>query len=186
MGKLKKLNKIGDTSVAAAENTIDLVDLPKGSEIEVRTDTNNKKTASKAVKILTSLNQGFREPNKTERINLLVAFAKKNKVLYGKAFDVIKITGGKSIDLENLSEVEKNLGFITVCEIKSTNKKEITKDFNRYFFGLTTAELLVAQSLRNQFQFVFVNINTEEFIEMTLKEIFGKAKGIYPVWSIQF
>jgi hypothetical protein len=183
---LKKLNKNNDTSADGVKGVIDLVDLPKDSEIEVRTDTNNKKTASKAVKILTSLNNGFHEPNQTERINLLVAFAKKNKVLYGKAFDVVKVSGGKSINLEILSEVEENLKHIIVCEIKSTNKKEIGKDFKRYFFGLTTAELLVAQSLRNQFQFVFVNINTEEFIEMTLKEIFGKAKGIYPVWSIQF
>jgi hypothetical protein len=184
MGRKGKVNS--DVLKSQIDNVIDLVDLPAVLPIEVSTDTNNKKTASKAVKILTDLNKGFKEPSKTERINLLVAFAKKNKVLYGKAFDVVKISGGKPINLENLSEVEENLKYITVCEIKSTKKKSIGSDFNRYFFGLTTAELLVAQSLRNQFNFVFVNINTEEFIEMTLKEIFGKAKGIYPVWSIQF
>lgn len=145
-----------------------------------------QQTAKQALKILVAKNEGFIEPTNTIRTNILIAFAKKNKVVYGKAFDVIKINSLESVNLDNLVEVEKNLHKITIYEIKSTNKKSIILNFNRYFFSLSTAELLVAQSLKHQFKFVFVNINTLETLELDLKEVFQKAKGIYPSWSIQF
>lgn len=147
---------------------------------------NRQGTAKKAIKLLKELNQGYKEPTKTERINLLIAFAKKNKVVYGKAFDIVRIESGLNVDLENLNEVEMHLDKITIYEVKSTTKKNISMHFERYFFGLTAAELLVAQNLKNQFKFMFVNINTKEKLELTLKQVFEKAKGIYPVWSIQF
>lgn len=142
-------------------------------------------TAKKAVKILVAKNDGFKEPTKAERLNIVIAFAKMNKVIYGKAFDIIKIKG-KAFDLENLSEVENNIDRITIYEVKSTAKKDIKEYFDKYFFGLTTAELLVAQNLKNHFKFIFVNTLTNEVMELTLKQVFEKAKGIYPVWSIQF
>lgn len=142
-------------------------------------------TAKKAVKMLVEKDEGFKEPTKAERLNIIIAFAKKNKVIYGKAFDIIKIEG-KKFSLENLSELEKNIERLTIYEIKSTAKKDIKESFEKYFFGLTTAELLVAQNLKKYFKFIFVNTLTEETMELTLKQIFEKAKGIYPVWSIQF
>jgi hypothetical protein len=60
------------------------------------------------------------------------------------------------------------------------------KDFSGYFFDLTTAELLVAQSLKNYFKFAFVNTVTKEYMEMTLNQVFAKSKGIYPKWAIRF
>jgi len=142
-------------------------------------------TARAAVQILLNKKAGFIDPKKQERLNILVAFAKKNKVVYGRAFDVIKISG-KMFDLKNPEEVEKNLSRIIVYEIKSTSKKDLKKDFRKYFFGLTTAELLVAQNLKSNFKFIFVNIKTKESLELTLKGVFKRARGIYPVWSIQF
>lgn len=146
---------------------------------------NRQGTAKKAVKMLVDRNEGFRELSKTERLNIVIAFAKMNKVIYGKAFDVVKIKG-KAIDLDNLSEVEKDIERITIYEVKSTAKKDIKRYFEKYFFGLTTAELLVAQNLKKQFKFIFVNTLTNEVMELTLEQIFEKAKGIYPAWSIQF
>lgn len=142
-------------------------------------------TAKKAVKILVEKDEGFKEPTNTERLNIVIAFAKMNKVIYGKAFDVVK-TRGKAINLGDLSEVEENIERITIYEVKSTAKKDIKLYFEKYFFGLTTAELLVAQNLKKRFKFIFVNTLTHEVMELTLKQIFEKAKGIYPVWSIQF
>lgn len=65
---------------------------------------------------------------------------------------------------------------ITIYEIKSTNKKDIKANFEKYFFGLSTAELLVAQNLREYFKFIFVNTNTKETMELTLKQVFEKQK----------
>jgi len=141
------------------------------------------KTAKAAAAILVAKKDGFIIPTARQRQNLLVAFAKKGKVVYGKAFDVVKPSG--SVDLDELVEVEKHLEKIKVFEVKSTRKK-LPSDFAGYFFALTAAEVLVAQSLKKQFGFVLVNTGTREHLEMSLSEIFARAKGIYPTWSICF
>lgn len=145
-----------------------------------------QQSAKQAIKILIDQNQGFHEPTALERTNLLVAFAKKNKVIYGKAFDIIRFKHGRYVNLSSVDDIEKNLSSIVICEIKSTSKKEVKINFDKYFFGLSTAELLVAQSLREYFRFIFVNVKTKEVMELSLKQVFEKARGIYPVWSIQF
>jgi hypothetical protein len=140
-------------------------------------------TAKKAAAILVAKNLGFIVPTAEQRKNLLVAFAKKGKVVYGKAFDIVKLSS--PIDLDDLAEVERQLETITVFEIKSSRKKLRAK-FAGYFFALTAAEVLVAQSLKSRFKFVLVNTQTHEHLEMSLSEIFSRAKGIYPTWSISF
>ena len=142
-----------------------------------------QKTAKAAAAILVAKKAGFIIPTGKQRQNLLVAFAKRGKVVYGKAFDVVKLSG--PVDLADLAEVEKHLEQIRVFEIKSTRKK-LRSDFSGYFFALTAAEVLVAQSLKKQFGFVLVNTGTGEHLEMNLSEIFARAKGIYPTWSICF
>jgi len=143
-----------------------------------------KQTANKAVEILVSKNVGFQEPSASERRNLAVAFAKKNMVLYGRAFDVIKCN--KEIDFSDEKSLLDNLEDIFIYEVKSTNRKNVKKDFTGYFFDLTTAELLVAQSLRDQYKFAFVNTITEEYVELTINQVFAKAKRVYPKWAITF
>ena len=142
-----------------------------------------QKTAKAAAAILVAKKAGFIIPTGRQRQNLLVAFAKRGKVVYGKAFDVVKLSG--SVDLDDLAQVEKHLEQVTVFEIQSSRKK-LRSDFSGYFFALTAAEVLVAQSLKKQFGFVLVNTRTREHLEMSLSEIFARAKGIYPTWSISF
>src|SRR5439155_7150461 len=141
------------------------------------------KTAKAAAGILVAKKDGFIIPTGRQRQNLLVAFAKRGKVVYGKAFDLVKLSA--PLDLNELAEVEKHLEHIRVFEVKSTRKK-LRSDFSGYFFALTAAEVLVAQSLKKQFGFVLVNTGTREHLEMSLSEIFARAKGIYPTWSICF
>ena len=70
-------------------------------------------------------------------------------------------------------------------EIKST-KKEVGEDFSGYFFSLSTAELLVAQSLGEQYRFLFINTTTGTMLDLSLQEVYSKARAIYPTWSVQF
>lgn len=140
-------------------------------------------TAKKAAAILVAKKTGFIVPSGKQRQNLLVAFAKRNKVVYGKAFDVVKLAG--TVNLDDLAEVEEKLERITIYEVKSS-KKKLRANFGGYFFALTAAEVLVAQSLKKQFKFVLVDTSTSEHLEITLAEIFSRAKGIYPTWSICF
>jgi hypothetical protein len=140
-----------------------------------------QKTAKKAAAILVSKDLGFIVPTARQKLNLLVAFAKKGKVIYGRAFDIVKLSG--PVRLDDLPDVEKNLNRITIFEIKST-RKVLKSDFSAFFFSLTGAEVLVAQSLKKQFKFALVNTTTTEYLEMDLSEIFARAKGIYSGWSI--
>jgi hypothetical protein len=126
---------------------------------------------------------GFVVPTARQKKNLVVAFAKRDRIVYGKAFDVVRLSG--QADLNDLEEVERHLRQVTLYEIKST-AKNCADDFRGHFFSITAAEILVSQSLRDQFKFVFVNIHTSHHLELTLAEMFGRARGIYPGWSISF
>lgn len=140
-------------------------------------------TAKKAAQLLADKKLGYVIPTAQQKRNLVVACAKSDFIVYGKAFDVLRLTG--DVNLDSLEEVEAKLALIVFCEIKST-KQNLADDFRGYFFGLTAAEVLVAQSLKDQFRFLFVNTVTGSFIELKLNEVFAKARGIYPTWSISF
>lgn len=140
-------------------------------------------TARRAAEILAAKSLGFVIPTVKQKKNLVIAFAKRDMIVYGKAFDIVRLAG--QIDLDHLEEIERHLERVTLYEIKSTSK-EIEAGFKGYFFGLTAAELLVSQSLKSQFKFVFVNINTGNHLELSLSQMFARAKGIYPTWSILF
>jgi hypothetical protein len=142
-----------------------------------------QQTAKKATGILIAKKSGYIVPTARQKQNLLVAFAKKGKVVYGKAFDIVRVTG--SVNLDDLASVEANLHRVVIFEIKST-KRSLRADFSKFFFGLTGAEVLVAQSLKEQFKFMLVNTATGEHLEISLAQIFARAKGIYPTWSISF
>lgn len=146
------------------------------------TDSGSK-TASKAAQLLLEKQLGYVIPTARQKKNLVVACAKRDKIVYGKAFDVLRLNA--AVDLDSLADVEAKLNEILICEIKST-RKDFDDDFKGYFFALTAAEVLVAQSLKDQFLFIFVNTITGAHMEMRLSEIFARARGIYPTWSIMF
>ena len=141
-------------------------------------------TAGKAAQILVEKGFGYRIPTAKQKKNLVIAFAKRGMIVYGKAFDVVRLS--ESVDLDSSENVEANLTKILICEIKSTKKKKVAPDFRGYFFALTAAEVLVAQSLKSQFRFIFVNTVSGAYLELKLAEVFAKARGIYPTWSISF
>ena len=160
--------------------------MDEGTETVVKAalaEASRNQTAKKAAKILLQSGSGFVVPTAKQKRLLLVEFARKNLVVYGKAFDVVKHSG--RLDLDDADEIARNLDKIVLCEVKSSNRK-LPEDFKGYFFALTTAELLVAQNLKHRYKFVFVNTVTNAYIELTLQELFGRARGIYPTWSIMF
>lgn len=158
---------------ALAEATVD----------PLRAGESGQFTAKRAGAILVAKKVGFVIPTGTQRANLLVAFAKRGRVVYGRAFDILKLS--RAVDLDDLAAVEGNIDAITVYEIKST-KKALPKGFAGFFFAISAAEALVAQSLKQQFKFALVNTVTGDYLELGLNELFGRARGIYPTWSIMF
>ena len=140
-------------------------------------------TAKKAANLLTNLGQGYVVPSARQKRNLVLAFTDKGMILYGKAFDVVRLSA--QVDLDSLEDVKKHLPDILVCEIKST-KQRFDKEFRGYFFALTAAEVLVSQSLKDRYRFIFLNTITGDHLELKLTDVFAKARGIYPTWSISF
>ena len=145
---------------------------------------NGHRTAQRAVKVLLDRDDRYRCPTRSERDAMLVGFAKHRKVLYGAAFDVVRVDG--NVDLADADAVAGAIDAITICEIKSTNQTKIGQDLKGYFFNITAAELLTAQSLGEQFRFLFVNTLTGDHKEMRLNEVFGRARAMYPAWHIRF
>ena len=146
-------------------------------------EASRNQTAKRAAQILLRTNSAFVVPTAQQKRLLLVEFARRNFVVYGKAFDVVKLLG--TTNLDDAADIERNLDKIVLCEIKSSRRK-LPADFKGYFFALTTAELLVAQNLKHRFKFILVNSATGSYIELTLQELFARARGIYPTWSIMF
>lgn len=109
--------------------------------IEGQPLSSGQQTAKKAIEILLRSGNGFHLPTATARRHLLIAFAERNLVVYGKAFDIIKLS--RPVDMEELDAVRANFDAITVYEIKST-RKNLGDDFRGYFFSLSGAEMLVA------------------------------------------
>jgi len=103
--------------------------------------------------------------------------------VYGQAFDLIHCD--PLLDLDDDSAIEEAHREIRLYEVKSSNRT-LKPGFADYFFSLSTAELLVAQSLGDNYRFAFVNIHSGECMDLSLREVFGRARAIYPIWSIKF
>lgn len=142
------------------------------------------RTARRAVEILLAHDKAYYLPTAAERQALLIGFAEHGKALIGAAYDVVRLTA--PIDLTDHAAVANNLTAITICEVKSTNRPKLKSDLVGYFFNVTAAEQLTAQALGNQYRFVFVNTLTAEHQEMTLPQVLGRARAIYPAWHIRF
>jgi hypothetical protein len=142
-------------------------------------------TARRAAGILCKRGDGFVVPTLAQKKRINIAFAHKSLVVYGRAYDIVKIKTGSQIDLDSQESIERGLADLTLYEIKST-RRELDAEFNGYFFALTTAELLVAQNLKTQYRFAFVNIRTRQHKELTLQAVLQRSRGFYPQWSISF
>ena len=115
---------------------------------------------------------------------MLVGFAMHRRVLYVAAFDVVRLS--QPVDLSDAVAIAANLSTIGIYEIKSTNRVKLKRDLKGYFFNITAAELLVAQSLGDQFRFAFVNTLSGDCEEMSLNEVFARSRAMYPAWHIRF
>ena len=154
--------------------------------LEPESKGSGSSTAKTALAMLTQGDPTFREPTKLHRRHIAMAFAARDKIVYGRAFDAVRIPDGLDIDLDDLASVEFHLAKLILYEIKSTNRSNLEADFKGYFFALTSAELLVAQSLGPQFRFLFVHTLTGDRLEMGVQGLFERAKSIYPSWSVLF
>ena len=145
--------------------------------------TSNKITASAARLLLCKKDPSFRILSRDQKARVVVAFAKRGVVVYGQAFDLVHCDS--TADLAKDEDLTRVLPTLKLYEVKSSSR-QLKPGFADYFFSFSTAELLVAQSLGNNFRFAFVNIHSGEVIDLSLREVFARARAIYPSWSIKF
>jgi len=88
-------------------------------------------------------------------------------------------------NLDDDDDIARVMPTLRLYEVKSSSRT-LKPGFADYFFSFSTAELLVAQSLRDNFRFAFVNIHSGEVLDLSLREVFAKARAIYPSWSVKF
>lgn len=73
--------------------------IKKKEVIEVAlAEASRNQTAKRAAQILLKCGAGFVVPTARQKLLLLVEFAKRNLVVYGKAFDVVKLVGNVNLD----------------------------------------------------------------------------------------
>ena len=129
-------------------------------------------TEKDAINILLR-NPKFKELTAEEKNTLLVAYARKKKVVHKKAFDLIRISG--KIDFSSESSIMKNIKNITFIEVKATKNAKDAK-FSGQFFGLTMREMIMGQTYKNKYQFIFVDVTSENTLEMDLKKLYSRMK----------
>ncbi|GHG14245.1 hypothetical protein GCM10017784_00280 [Deinococcus indicus] len=167
-----------------------MVDMPIDAPLLIAGDieidnSSNKRTARTAALLIMRQLEHCHEPTTEERATICVAFARKGKPVYGKAFDLFQISAQYPRSTDGIEQAIHH-GDLRLLEVKSTGRAKIDDDFSGYFFSLSTAELLVAQALGELYQFAFYNTTTKTLKLHTLNEIYKKAKGVYPTWSIRF
>lgn len=145
---------------------------------------NGHRTARRAVDLLCQQDGRFRIPSRAERAALMVAFAHRQQSLHAAAFDAI--WSAEALDLSDPGRLLARLDEIKICEIKSTNQAKLGEDLKGYFFNITSAELLTAQSLGANYRFIFVNTTSGQYQEMSLSEVMARARAMYPAWHIRF
>ena len=118
-------------------------------------------------------NPKFKELTAKEKNTLFVAYARKNKVVHKRAFDLIRISA--KIDFSSEASIMENIENITFIEVKST---KMSKDvnFSGQFFGLTMREMIMGQTYKNKYQFIFVDVTSENTLEMDLKKLYSRMK----------
>jgi hypothetical protein len=125
----------------------------------------------------------YRIPTAAQKRALLIGFAMCGKALAGTAYDAVRLEG--EVDLDDCHDVAAKNDRIVLIEVKSTGQEKIDTDLAGYFFNITSAEMVIAQTLKDQYRFAFLNTVRGDWQELTLSEKMGRAKAIYPAFHIR-
>ena len=134
----------------------------------------HEKTEKKGENILLK-KPGYVKLSSKEKDNLLLAFIKKCVPVHKKAFDLVRTRS--KINFLDEDDITRKIKDITLIEMKSTARSDVDAHFSKYFFGLTMREHILAQSLKNQYIFVFVHTKTENILELNLSQLFSRIKN---------
>ncbi len=140
-------------------------------------------TERSARDILCAGDSRYRVPTAPQKKALLVGFAMCGKALAGAAYDAVRLEG--EVDLDDCHDIAAKNDRIILIELKSTGREKVGGDLAGYFFNITAAEMTIAQTLKDQYRFAFLNTVRGDWQELSLSEVMGRAKAIYPAFHIR-
>jgi hypothetical protein len=111
---------------------------------------------------------GYFRPTPKERKEIKKAFETINITIYGNGFDLINRATKKYLDKGTLTKHIKN---VTLYELKSTWRTNVTDKFKGFSFGITSNELKNNTQLGNHFKIIFLNGNTKKIHTQSFKSI---------------
>jgi len=129
---------------------------------------------------------GFVRPTPQQRKNLVAAYANIGKTVKAKGFDLIKESDSKTINSpDQLAEAVEN---ITLFELKTAGRERkslVKENWSGLGFTLTGAEKHNAETLKDKFKFIFLNLKNGALRECKLDDFFSSgAANTYPTWSV--
>ena len=129
---------------------------------------------------------GFVRPTPEQRKNLVAAYSSVGKTLKKKGFDLIRESDTETIsDPQKLLEAIDN---IELFELKTAGKKrkaKVGEDWSGLGFTLTNSDRHNAETLGDNFKFIFLNLKNNNLYECSLEDFFfSEVSNIYPTWSI--
>ena len=132
------------------------------------------------------LANGFVRPTPTQKKNLQKVFSEVGKKFSKSGFDLLDVG-----DIQNINDLEKlrqNINDIKIYELKTAGlnrRSEVSDNWKGLGFTLTNSEKINADSLGNQYKFIFLNLKTNKFGIFNLSDWFNEAKSnIYPTYSV--
>ena len=129
---------------------------------------------------------GFVRPTPQQRKNIVAAYAKHGKEVKAKGFDLIKQADVATIN--NVNALAKKAESIKLYELKTAGKKRksiVKENWSGLGFTLTSSEKHNAETLGDNFKFLFLNLKNNALHECKLEDFFSSdVANTYPTWSV--
>ena len=129
---------------------------------------------------------GYIRPTPQQRRNIVAAYASVGKEVKAKGFDLIRASDEFLVD--DVEQLTKEAERLKLYELKTAGKKRksLVKDnWSGLGFTLTGAEKHNAETLGDNFKFLFLNLKNNAMRQCNLEDFFSsEAANTYPTWSV--
>ena len=129
---------------------------------------------------------GYVRPTPQQRRNIVAAYASLDKEVKAKGFDLIKASD--LLLVENVELLTKEVESLKLYELKTAGKKRkspVKDNWAGLGFTLTGAEKHNAETLGDNFKFLFLNLKNNAMHQCNLEDFFAsEVANTYPTWSV--
>ena len=129
---------------------------------------------------------GYVRPTPQQRRNIVAAYAHLDKEIKAKGFDLIKASDSPLVD--DVKLLTKDVESLKLYELKTAGKKRkspVKDNWAGLGFTLTGAEKHNAETLGDNFKFLFLNLKNNAMHQCNLEDFFAsEVANTYPTWSV--